>query len=186
MYVFAVHISIQNTYVQSPLRVLVVGRDSNHKQVCQVPRPKKKATRAKPLFNPICFLCVHHFSSNLPHCPLPKSNKLSSSDEESSFRVFNRSMRRPTSSYFGSLPARMSVVFEESGAGTQVATLIHIYQMYVHVGRRIYMDDILTYYFNFHFYYYLLLRLVVTTCYYYCCSITAATTSLVCTGPSLT
>ena len=28
----------------------------------------------------------------------------SSSDEESSFRVFSRSMRRPTSSYFGSLP----------------------------------------------------------------------------------
>lgn len=122
--------------------------------------PEKKATRAKPLFNPICFLCVHHFSSNLPHCPPPKRNKLSSSDEESSFRVFNRSMRRPTSSYFGSLPARMSV-----GPDT--------YQMYVHVGRGIYMDDILTYYFNFYFYYYLLLRLVVTTCYYYCYSITA-------------
>lgn len=110
MYVFAVHISTQTTYVQSPLRVLVVGRDSHHRQVCQVPRQQKKATGAKPLFNPICFLCFHHFSSNLPHCPPPKRNKLSSSDEESSFRVFNRSMRRPTSSYFGSLPARMSVV----------------------------------------------------------------------------
>ena len=46
----------------------------------------------------------------------------------------------------------MSVVFEESGAGDT-------YQIYVHVGRGIYMDDILTYYFNFHFYY--------STTYYY-------------------